>query len=151
AEERDSISIRPGAFHAFRRRNSQNACDGRADVVDVLRVEGCDANAASGDRVDAELVAQPIHLRSRKARIRKHPPLAQDEGKVAVCPASLQSVDQALPHLLDAVAHLGKLLFPELAQLAAAQHARDEGTAMGWWVRVVGANRSLELTENARA
>src|SRR5262245_59383410 len=98
AEERESISIRPGAFHAFRRRNSQNACDGRADVVDVLRVEGCDANPTGGDRVDAELVAQPIHLRSRNARIGKHPPLAQDEGKVAVCPASLQSVDQALPH-----------------------------------------------------
>jgi hypothetical protein len=53
-------------------------------------------------------------------------------------------------HFLDAHAHAGQLVFPQLAQFRGRQHGGDDLAAVHRRVRIVGAHHALQLRQQAR-
>src|SRR5437016_1588242 len=91
-------------------------------VIDVLRVQGGDANASAFDRIDRVFRAQPLDLLSREARVREHATLPDHEAEVRIRADGSYFIDELVTHSLDALAHLTELGLPERAQLRRAQH-----------------------------
>ena len=64
--------------------------------------------------------------------------------------ARRQTLDEAIAHRADAVAHFAEFLFPRRAQFRRRQHGGDDGAAVRRRVRVVGADHALQLRQHAR-
>src|SRR5881227_2191706 len=82
------------------------------NIVDVLIVQGGNADAAAVHAIDPEFAAQALHLLLREARVAEHPDLIDDESEVLLHARGLQPLDQRVPHLLDPRAHARQFLLP---------------------------------------
>src|SRR2546421_1682628 len=115
------------------------------DVVDVLRVERGDTDAAGVDGVDGKFLAQAPHLLAAQAGVREHAALLEHELEVAARRLGVDQVDEALAHRLDPLAHRADLALPQAAQLRAVQHGGDDLPAVRRRVGVIGAHDALQL------
>src|SRR5690606_29452757 len=133
-------------FHRNRLFHGRSADRGHraGHVVEVAGAQRRHADPAGADGVDAVLVAQPVDLRARQARVREHPRLALDEV-VLRRPVRGQALDQARAQGVDARAHLPELLFPLRAQRRIVEHAGHQRRAVGGGAGVVGAHQALDL------
>src|SRR5690606_1325622 len=128
-----------------------HAGDRFGHVVDIATVQRRHADAAAAHGIDAEILAQAVDVGLGEARVGEHAALRLDEAEVLVHALSLDLFDQLVAHGADAIAHAGQFLGPLRVQFGRVQYGRDQGTAMGGRIGVVGADDALQLAEHAGA
>src|SRR5689334_12259095 len=119
--------------------------DSLGDVVDVLRVERGDADAAGLDGVDRVVLAQAQDLILRQAGVREHAALGDDVPEFRLRRPLLDLRDEVQAQALDAIAHGAELLVPQRAQFGRGEHCRGELAAVRRRIGVVGAHDPLQL------